>query len=56
MLDRFKQNEKDNESEPTPLTVVVMKDKKSKEIQYQMYNEERGIKLQYNPEIHGHSK
>jgi hypothetical protein len=29
VLDRFKQAERDIESEPTPLTVVIMKDKKS---------------------------
>jgi hypothetical protein len=56
VLDRFKQAERDIESEPTPLTVVIMKDKKSQDIQYQMYNEERGIKLEYRPSIHGHSK
>lgn len=56
VLDKFKQNERDTESEPTPLTVFVMKDKKNEKIQYQMYNEERGIKLEYNPDIHGRSK
>jgi len=56
VLDQFKKTEKDTEAEPTPLTVVIMKDKKSKDIQYQMYNEERGIKLEYRPSLHGHSK
>ena len=56
VLDRFKKNERDIEADPTPLTVVIMKDKKSQDIQYQMYNEERGIKLEYRPSIHGYSK
>ena len=56
VMDRFKKTEMEHEAEPTPLTIVIMKDKKSKDIQYQMYNEERGIKLEYRPSIHGHSK
>ena len=29
VLDRFKKNEKEHELEPTPLTMVLLKDKKS---------------------------
>ena len=32
VLDKFKQGERDNEVDPTPLTVVVMKDKKSEAV------------------------
>jgi hypothetical protein len=56
VLDKFKQGERDNEVDPTPLTVVVMKDKKSEAVQYLMQNEQRGIKLLYNPQVHGQSK
>jgi hypothetical protein len=42
--------------EPTPLTIVILKDNETSEFEYKMYNVERGTKLEYKPSIHGHSK